>query len=187
MLWIAGTPGLIHRRAATGLCEVIHGYNLPLGVTGNFDLPSSFPSRSRPAICSCCSPTASRRRADPVGDFFGEGSHCCRMRPGSNGALGPGRTGAGHPPRRALTSFIRESETPTNPWTCVAMKVGGAESPDFAVRNVGHAAISGSCTWPARFVRRVLPCTSPQPRIDDEEERRSSSSSWPSPRPAATS
>ncbi len=112
-----GHTGLIHRRAATGLCEILHGYNLPLGVRiGEIykQLSVSFETGDLFLLFSD-GVTETRNRE---GDLFGEDRLVqCVQR---NSGLEPDEL------VEAIRSDVfafSESEAATDDWTCVAMKV----------------------------------------------------------------
>jgi PAS domain S-box-containing protein len=117
----AGHTGLIHCKAATGRCEVLHGDNLPLGFRKGeiYNQQSvSFESDDLVVLFSD-GVTEARNRAD---ELFGEArlTHCIE----SNSALEPEDLVKAI--RKAIFAFA-ESESPRDDLTCVVIKIVESE------------------------------------------------------------
>jgi len=118
-----GHTGLIHRRAATGSCEILHGDNLPLGFrAGEIYKQRSVPFEIGDLFLLFSDGITETRNTK--GEFFGESRllECAHV----NGGLEPDVLVDAI--RRAAFTFSG-SEVPTDDWTCVAMKAVECEVP----------------------------------------------------------
>ena len=118
-----GHTGIIHRRAGTGLCEMLHGTNLPLGIReGEIYDQICVPFQPEDMLLFYSDGVTEAR--NPVGELFGAErlAECVRI----NSELDP----------EALVEAIRaavlafsNSERLTDDLTCVAIKVVGRGVP----------------------------------------------------------
>jgi sigma-B regulation protein RsbU (phosphoserine phosphatase) len=119
----AGHTGLIHCKAATGRCEVLHGDNLPLGFRKGEIYNQQSVSLESDDLLVLYSDGVTETR-NPADELFGEDRLTRFIE--SNHALDPEDLAKAI--RNAVFSFA-ESESPTDDLTCVVIKVVESERP----------------------------------------------------------
>ncbi len=151
-----GHTGVIHRPAATGHCQILHGENLPLGIRiGEIYKQLSVPFQTDDLFLLFSDGVTEMRNRE--GDWFGEDRllQCVQRNSGQEPAE------LVQAIQRAVFAFSG-SEAPTDDWTCVAMKVVDREVPlGRAELEIGSSL--GELPRARTFIRHACHDLPPQP------------------------